>query len=76
MNGRRSGRERTVPVAVLRHEGERCLVSYRGLGDWALDLRATPAARLATGGRTETITDRYPGQGAQSGTVMTKAPLP
>lgn len=41
VKGRRSGRERTVPVAVLKHEGERYLVSYRGLSDWALNLRAT-----------------------------------
>jgi deazaflavin-dependent oxidoreductase (nitroreductase family) len=56
VKGRRSGRERTVPVAVLKHEGERYLVSYRGLSDWALNLRATPEARLTSGGRTETIT--------------------
>jgi hypothetical protein len=31
--GRRSGRTRTVPVAVLEHEGERYLVSYRGESD-------------------------------------------
>ncbi|MFJ9105096.1 nitroreductase family deazaflavin-dependent oxidoreductase [Streptomyces sp. NPDC102405] len=56
VKGRRSGRERTVPVAVLKHGGERYLVSYRGLSDWALNLRATPEARLTSGGRTETIT--------------------
>lgn len=56
VKGRRSGRERTVPVAVLKHEGERYLVSYRGLSDWALNLRAAPEARLTTGGRTETVT--------------------
>jgi deazaflavin-dependent oxidoreductase (nitroreductase family) len=56
VRGRSSGRERTVPVAVLDHAGERYLVSYRGLSDWALNLRATPEARLTSGGRTETIT--------------------
>lgn len=56
VRGRRSGRERTVPVAVLEHEGERYLVSYRGLSDWALNLRATPEGRLITKGRTENIT--------------------
>ncbi|MFF1306627.1 nitroreductase family deazaflavin-dependent oxidoreductase [Streptomyces sp. NPDC058307] len=56
VKGRRSGRERTVPVAVLDHEGERYLVSYRGRSDWALNLRAIPEARLTTGGRTEPIT--------------------
>ncbi|MFF0017930.1 nitroreductase family deazaflavin-dependent oxidoreductase [Streptomyces sp. NPDC005374] len=56
VRGRLSGRERTVPVAVLEHEGVRYLVSYRGLSDWALNLRATPEARLTTRGRTEKIT--------------------
>ncbi|MEU6354177.1 nitroreductase family deazaflavin-dependent oxidoreductase [Streptomyces sp. NPDC047072] len=56
VRGRSSGRDRTVPVAVLDHEGERYLISYRGLSDWALNLRATPEARLTVRGRTETIT--------------------
>ncbi|CAM5573296.1 nitroreductase family deazaflavin-dependent oxidoreductase [Streptomyces canus] len=56
VKGRRSGRERTVPVAVLDHEGERYLVSYRGLSDWALNLRATSKGRLTNRGRTEDIT--------------------
>lgn len=55
VRGRHSGRERTVPVAVLEHEGERYLVSYRGLSDWALNLRAAPEGRLITKGRTENI---------------------
>lgn len=56
VRGRHSGRDRTVPVAVLDHGGERYLVSYRGLSDWALNLRAAPEARLTAHGRTETIT--------------------
>lgn len=56
VKGRRSGRERTVPVAVLDHEGERYLVSYRGLSDWALNLRATSEGRLTNRGRAEAIT--------------------
>jgi deazaflavin-dependent oxidoreductase (nitroreductase family) len=46
VRGRRSGGWHTVPVAVLEHEGERYLVSYRGESDWARNLRASRAARL------------------------------
>ncbi|MEU6375685.1 nitroreductase family deazaflavin-dependent oxidoreductase [Streptomyces sp. NPDC046909] len=55
VRGRRSGQWRTVPVAVLEYEGERYLVSYRGLSDWALNLRAAPEGRLTVRGRTEEI---------------------
>jgi deazaflavin-dependent oxidoreductase (nitroreductase family) len=54
--GRRTGRWHTVPVAVLEHEGERYLVSYRGESDWALNLRAAQRARLSQRGRVEEIT--------------------
>ncbi len=53
--GRRTGRPRTVPVAVLEHEGERYLVSYRGESDWARNLRASGHGRLRTQGQTEEI---------------------
>jgi deazaflavin-dependent oxidoreductase (nitroreductase family) len=53
--GRRSGRVRTVPVAVLEHEGERYLVSYRGESDWARNLRASRHGRLSQQGRIEEI---------------------
>jgi hypothetical protein len=51
--GRRSGNWRTVPVVVLDHNGERYLVSYRGASDWALNLRASPTARLTRHGQAE-----------------------
>jgi deazaflavin-dependent oxidoreductase (nitroreductase family) len=54
--GRRTGRVRTVPVAVLEHEGERYLVSYRGESDWALNLRASHRARLRHRGAVEEVT--------------------
>ncbi|MFJ9535765.1 nitroreductase family deazaflavin-dependent oxidoreductase [Streptomyces sp. NPDC101225] len=56
VRGRTSGRWRTVPVAVLDHDGERYLVSYRGVSDWALNLRASPECRLTVRGRTEDLT--------------------
>jgi deazaflavin-dependent oxidoreductase (nitroreductase family) len=48
VRGRKSGRWHTVPVAVLEHDGERYLVSYRGASDWALNLAASHTARLKT----------------------------
>ncbi len=56
VRGRRSGRPISVPIAVLEHEGERYLVSYRGASDWARNLRAAGTGRLTTGGQAETIT--------------------
>ena len=55
VRGRRSGRWRTVPVAVLDYDGERYLVSYRGASDWALNLRASLKGRLTVRGRVEEI---------------------
>jgi deazaflavin-dependent oxidoreductase (nitroreductase family) len=55
VRGRKSGRWRTVPVVVLEHDGERYLVSYRGVSDWALNLAASRRARLKTKARMEEI---------------------
>ena len=46
VRGRRSGRWHTTPVAVLEHDGERYLVSYRGASDWARNLEVSQTARL------------------------------
>jgi len=53
--GRRSGRWHTTPVAVLEHDGERYLVSYRGASDWARNLETSHTARLSQRGRLEEI---------------------
>jgi deazaflavin-dependent oxidoreductase (nitroreductase family) len=55
VQGRRTGRIQIVPVAVLDHEGERYLVSYRGESDWARNLRASGRGRLLRHGRIEEI---------------------
>jgi deazaflavin-dependent oxidoreductase (nitroreductase family) len=55
VRGRRSGRWHTTPVAVLEHNGERYLVSYRGASDWARNLEASHAARLTQPSRAEDI---------------------
>jgi deazaflavin-dependent oxidoreductase (nitroreductase family) len=54
--GRRSGRWRTTPVAVLDYEGKRYLVSYRGESEWVRNLRASGRARLRRRGKVEEIT--------------------
>jgi deazaflavin-dependent oxidoreductase (nitroreductase family) len=53
--GRRSGRWRTTPVAVLDYEGERYLVSYRGESEWVRNLRASGRGRLWHKGEVEEI---------------------
>jgi deazaflavin-dependent oxidoreductase (nitroreductase family) len=55
VRGRRTGRWHTVPVAVLEHEGERYLVSYRGESDWARNLRVAGGGRLTSRGVIEEI---------------------
>jgi deazaflavin-dependent oxidoreductase (nitroreductase family) len=55
VRGRRSGRWHTTPVAVLEHDGERYLVSYRGASDWARNLEASHHARLTQRDRVEDI---------------------
>ena len=55
VRGRRSGRWHTTPVAVMDHDGERYLVSYRGASDWARNLEASHTARLAQRGHVEEI---------------------
>ena len=55
VRGRRSGRWHTTPVAVLEHDGERYLVSYRGASDWARNLEVSHTARLTQRGGVEEI---------------------
>jgi deazaflavin-dependent oxidoreductase (nitroreductase family) len=46
VSGRRTGKPETVPIVVLRHDGHRYLVSYRGESDWVRNLRAAGEATL------------------------------
>jgi deazaflavin-dependent oxidoreductase (nitroreductase family) len=55
VRGRRSGRWQTTPVAVLEHNGERYLVSYRGASDWARNLETSHTARLTRRDKVEAI---------------------
>jgi deazaflavin-dependent oxidoreductase (nitroreductase family) len=53
VRGRKTGRWRTVPVAVLVHGGDRYLIAPRGQTDWSRNLRAAGGGRLTRGGHTE-----------------------
>jgi deazaflavin-dependent oxidoreductase (nitroreductase family) len=57
VTGRRTGRWRTTPVAVLDHEEQRYLVSYRGESEWVRNLRASAGrARIRHKRQVEEIT--------------------
>ncbi|MBK6011023.1 nitroreductase/quinone reductase family protein [Streptomyces sp. MBT53] len=53
VRGRTSGRWRSVPVAVLDHDGERYLIAPRGNTEWSRNLRAANSGRLRRKGRGE-----------------------
>jgi len=53
--GRKSGRPRTTPVAVLAFEGERYLVAGFDGSDWVKNARATGRGRLQRGHFVETL---------------------
>lgn len=53
--GRRSNIERTVPIAVLRHDGRRWLVSPFGEVGWVRNVRVNGRASLRRGRRVTPI---------------------
>ncbi len=53
VRGRSSGTVRATPVNVLTVDGERFLVSPRGVTDWVRNLRAAGEGELRVGRRTE-----------------------
>lgn len=55
VRGRTSGELRTTPVNVLTVDGERYLVSPRGVSQWVRNIRAAGAAELRLGRRVEPI---------------------
>jgi deazaflavin-dependent oxidoreductase (nitroreductase family) len=56
VTGRRTGRARTVPVAVDEADGQRWIGSPFGEVNWVRNLRSAGSATLSRRGRTETIT--------------------
>jgi deazaflavin-dependent oxidoreductase (nitroreductase family) len=59
VRGRSSGAERSVPVNVLEHRGERYLLSARGHSDWVKNLRASGEGELRRWGKSERIRVSY-----------------
>jgi len=55
VRGRKTGVERTTPVAVLRYQGDRWLVAAFGEVGWVRNIRASGAATLIRGRRAEPI---------------------
>ncbi|GIJ60354.1 nitroreductase family deazaflavin-dependent oxidoreductase [Virgisporangium aurantiacum] len=53
--GRRSGRQRVAPVALLRHDGREWLVAPFGETAWVLNARADAEATLRRGRRTRAV---------------------
>ena len=55
VRGRKTGRERKVPVRPIEVRGNRYLVANRGHSHWARNLTVTPEAQLRYRGETERI---------------------
>ncbi|WP_233598857.1 nitroreductase/quinone reductase family protein [Amycolatopsis sp. WAC 01375] len=56
VRGRKSGELRSVPVNLLKLDGERYLVAPRGVTQWVRNLRVAGEGQLSVGRRTETFT--------------------
>ena len=55
VRGRTTGRPRTIPVAVLEHDGHRWLVAIFGEVGWVRNLRAASVGVLSRGRRRQTV---------------------
>lgn len=55
VRGRKSGKEYTTPVALVKQNGTRWLVAAFGEVNWVRNIRAANEAQLIHGGRTETV---------------------
>ncbi len=53
--GRKSGRERRTPVAILDNNGNRYIVSVYGLSQWVRNLRAAGEGKLRKGWRSQSV---------------------
>lgn len=56
VRGRASGEWRTTPVNLLTVDGERYLVSPRGITQWARNIRVAGGGELRVGRRVEEVT--------------------
>jgi len=59
VQGRKTGRWRSVPVNILELDRERYLVAPRGETDWVRNLRAAGGGQLQYGRRTEPFTEPF-----------------
>jgi|SRR5579859_26071 len=55
VRGRKSGRPRTTPIAVVEQDGKRYLAAPYGVVDWVRNLRAAGEATLTRGRRSEDV---------------------
>ncbi|ASR38504.1 nitroreductase [Prauserella marina] len=55
VEGRKSGQPRSIVLNLLKHDGERYLVSPRGHTEWVRNLRVAGEATLSVGSRSETV---------------------
>ncbi|HEY6541303.1 MAG TPA: nitroreductase family deazaflavin-dependent oxidoreductase [Ktedonobacteraceae bacterium] len=55
VRGRKSGLPRTIPVAIIRRNGQRYVGSPFGLVDWVRNLRTSGEAVLTRSRRSETV---------------------
>jgi deazaflavin-dependent oxidoreductase (nitroreductase family) len=56
VRGRKSGEWRTVPVNLLKYNGERYLVAPRGHTQWVRNMRAAGGGELRVGRKVEVFT--------------------
>lgn len=56
VTGRKSGKPRSVPVAIAERDGERYLIGAFGVVNWVRNLRAAGEATLTYSGITEHVT--------------------
>jgi deazaflavin-dependent oxidoreductase (nitroreductase family) len=55
IRGRRSGQERTIPIRLMRHDGQEWLVAPYGVRDWVRNARAAGEAVLRRGRRSRSV---------------------
>lgn len=58
VRGRKSGLPRTIPLAIIEHNGNRYVGAAYAMVDWARNLRAAGEAVLTRGRRSETVSAR------------------
>ncbi|WP_246291716.1 nitroreductase family deazaflavin-dependent oxidoreductase [Lentzea indica] len=55
IRGRRSGAERTIPIRLMRHDGQEWFVAPYGVRDWVRNARAAGEAVVRRGRRSRQV---------------------